>query len=216
MRALIATEKLIEGGLLDHGPDLSRLLTQVMRALAQGRPVSREQVNQIITDLGNAPDEAHRFLREVTESDAHDAIVGIMGLSLNKTAHRLYVSGVQLSAWCAEDTLFLPALLDQTATVESESPVSGEKVRLVVSPREVESVSPTGAVVTIVIVEPDRADMRSVEAIWSTFCRHIYFFVSQKEAEQWIAGRDNIEILSVNEGFELGKLLSSRFLIHMS
>ena len=47
------------GGLLDHGPDLWRLLIQVMRELAQGRPVPRERVDRIFGDLEIARDDAY-------------------------------------------------------------------------------------------------------------------------------------------------------------
>ena len=137
-----------------------------------------------------------------------------MGLSLNDTPHRFYVNGAQMSAWCAEDTLFLPTVLNQSASVESVSPVSREKVRLTVSPQGVEEVDPAGAVVSIVIVDPDETNMGSVEAIWGTFCHHIFFFASREEAERWTAGRDDIEILSVEEAYELGRQLSSRFLAY--
>src|SRR5437867_9296526 len=109
--------------LLDYGPDRSRLLIRVMRTLAQGRPVTGEQVDQMIADLRMARDEADRFLRQITERDAEDHVVGIMGLSLNDHPHRFVVDGVSLTTWCAEDTLFLPALLKQIAVVESPSPV---------------------------------------------------------------------------------------------
>src|SRR5881628_643284 len=97
--------------LLDYGPNRSRLLIQVLRTLAQGHPVTGEQVDQLIADLGIAPDEAQHFLRQITERDAADRIVGIMGLSLNEHPHRFVVNGVSLTTWCAEDTLFLPVLL---------------------------------------------------------------------------------------------------------
>ncbi|MGH2532630.1 MAG: organomercurial lyase [Thermomicrobiales bacterium] len=203
-----------DGGLLDYGPEHSRLLVRVIRTLARGRPVSNEEVDRIIAELGVAPSEADEFLRTWTERDADDRIVGAHGLSLNEFQHRFSVNGTQLSTWCAEDALFLPALLDQTATVESPSPISKQTVRLRVGPRGVEEVSPDGAVVSIVIVEPEAADMSSVEAIWGTFCHHIFFFASREEAEQWAANRDDIEILSVEEGYELGRLIASRLLAY--
>ena len=179
-RATEAMRKLTEtGGLLDPGPDLSRLLIRLMRELAQGRPVPRVRVDQIIGDLGIAREGAYRFLREVAERDADGNVVGIMGLSLNDTPHRFYVNGAQMSAWCAEDTLFLPAVLDQTATVESKSPVSGERIRLTVSPQGVQEVDPAGAVVSIVIVDPDNPNMGSVEAIWGAYCHYTFFFASR-------------------------------------
>src|SRR3989442_1517114 len=85
--------------LLDYGPDRSRLLIRVMRTLAQGRPVTGEQVDQLIADLGIARDEAHHFLQQITEHDAEDRIVGIMGLSLNEHPHRFTVKGVSMTTW---------------------------------------------------------------------------------------------------------------------
>jgi alkylmercury lyase len=169
----------------------------------------------MIADIGGSRDEAHPFLREITERDGADNIVGIMGLSLNDHPHQLTVNGASLSTWCAEDALFLPALLRRTATIESYSPLSKKKIRLTVSPERVEEVSPAGAVVSIVVVDPKREDMASVEAIWSTFCEHIHFFASRVEAERWAAGRDDIAILTAEEGFELGQQMWARVLSHV-
>ena len=214
-RATEATRKLTEtGGLLDYGPDLTRLLIRLMRELAQGRPVPKERVDQIIADMKIDREGAYRLLGEVAERDADKNVFGIMGLSLNDTPHRFYVNGARMSAWCALDTLFLPTVLGRTASVESKSPVSRERVRLTVSPKGVEEVDPAGTVVSMVIVDPADADMASVEAIWGAFCHHIFFFASHEEAERWAAGRDDIEILSVEEAYELMRLMSSRFLAY--
>ena len=198
--------------LLDYGPDRSRLLLRVMRTLAQGRPVTGEHVDQMIAALGMARDEADRFLRQITERDAEDAIVGIMGLSLTDHPHRFSVNGVSLTAWCAADTFYLPALLKQTARVESPSPVSNAKIHLTISPDGVEAVSPADAVVSIVIVNPTAEHMASVMAIWTTFCQQIHFFVSREEAEQWAAGRENIVILPVHEVLALARQAASKLL----
>ncbi len=202
------------GEALNFGPDTSRLLIRVWRTLAKGRPVSGEQIDQIISGLGVNQDEAGEFLRGVTERDSSDSIVGIFGLSLNDHPHRFTVNGASLTTWCAEDALFLPAMLDQTATVESHSPVSREKVGLTVGPEGVEEVSPAGAVLSIVTLDPSKVDTSSVEAIYGNFCEQIHFFASRQEAERWAAGRDNIDILSVEEGYELGKLAFSELLAH--
>ncbi len=85
------------GGLLDYGPDRLRLLIQVWRSLATGRPVTREQVDRIVAGLGTAQDEADQFLRGISERDADDNIVGIMGLSLNDHPHRVNVNGTWMS-----------------------------------------------------------------------------------------------------------------------
>ena len=146
----------------------------------------------------------------MTERDADDSIVGIMGLSLNDHPHKFTVNGIPMSTWCAVDTLFLPAMLGQTAAIESESPLSKETVRVTVSPEGVQASQPADAVVTIVV--PKETNMSSVASIWMTFCHHIFFFASRSEAEQWASGRDDIEILSLEEGYELAQQLWSNVL----
>ena len=202
------------GEALDFRPDNSRLLIKVWRTLAKGRPVSGGQIDQIISGLGVNQDQAGEFLRGVTERDSSDSIVGIFGLSLNDHPHRFTVNGASLTTWCAEDALFLPAMLDQTATVESYSPLSKEKVRLTVGPERVEEVSPADAVVSIVTLDPSKVDTSSVEAIYGNFCEQIHFFASREEAERWAADRENIDILSVEEGYELGRLAFSELLAY--
>jgi alkylmercury lyase len=211
-----AFEKLIRsGGLLDYGPDRSRLLLRIVRSLGEGSPVSPEQVDQISEEIGVVRDDAHAFLRQVTEPGPDDAIIGALGLTLNETTHRFTVNGTRLFTWCALDTLFLPTVLGQPASIESESPVSRTKVQLKVGPQGVEAVDRPGVAVSIVLLDPDAAEMNSVEAIWTAFCHHVFFFATRDEADAWAAGRANrdaIEIVSVDEAFRLGHLLSSTVL----
>ena len=187
--------------LLSYGVERTPLLLQVIQQLAHGHPVTTKQVDQSIADLGLAKDQAYQLLREVTERDATDQIIGAMGLSLSEHPHRLTVGGVSLSAWCALDTLFLPALLQQTVTIESPSPVTQRLIRLRVSPTRVEEVHPASAVVSFVLADPSQENMTSVEAIWGAFCTHVHFFASREEGEQWANGRDDIVLLTVEEGF---------------
>lgn len=207
---ILETTKKMQEYLLAYGPDPARLLLQVIRQLAHGRPITTAQVDQYSAGLGMAPDQAHQLLREVTERDATDQIVGAMGLSLSDHPHRLSVAGVSLSAWCALDTLFLPALLGQTATIESPSPVTHQPIRLRVSPERVEEVTPEAAVVSFVLVDPSRENMASVEAIWGAFCNHSHFFASREEGEQWTRGRNDLVLLTIEEGFAAERQTWSR------
>ena len=61
---------------------------------------------------------------------------------------------------------------------------------------------------------PSKDDTSSVEAIYGNFCEQIHFFTSREEAESWAEGRENIVILSVEEGYELGKLAFSELLAY--
>ncbi len=201
-----------DDGVLDYKPEQARLLVQVLRTLARGRPVSSQDIDVIAVDLHWEPEAANSFLRPLTERDAADAVIGVFpGLSLGDHPHRFSVNGRRMSAWCAEDTLFLPALLGQTATIESTSPLGRARVRLTVGPGGVMSVDPSEAVISIAIVDSDTR-LTSVEAIWMTFCRNIHFFTMREEAVRWAAGRDDIAILTPDEGYQLGRQLTRRFL----
>ena len=204
-RAIEIAEKLNQAGVPPKfGPDISRLLIKVIGIVAEGQPVNDELVSGLVAEIGIDEAKAAEFLRSVTERDDDDNIVGIVGLSQNPNwAHRFNVNGNSLRTWCAWDTLFIPLLLNRTATIESESPVSKETIRVTVSPDGVNETSPKEAVVSIVLLESDQA--KSVEEVWSQFCHQVYFFTSREEGEQWTAGRDDIEILTVDEAFELGK-----------
>jgi alkylmercury lyase len=83
--------------------------------------------------------------------------------------------------------------------------MTGQSIWLRVSPEQVEGIYPVDAAISVVLVDPSREAMASVEAIWSAFCSHIHFFTSREEGERWAAGRDDIAILSVEEGFVLGR-----------
>jgi len=202
-----------DDGVLGYKPEQARLLLQVLRTLARGRPVTGPEIDAIAADLGWAPEAAQAFLRPLTERGAADAIIGVLpGLSLGDHSHSFWVNGRRMSAWCAEDTLFLPALLEQTATIESTSPLSRAPVRLTVGPGGVRSVDPPEAVVSIAIVDPGDTTLGSVEAIWKAFCRHIHFFATREEAARWAAERGDIAILTPDEGYQVGRQLVSRLL----
>jgi alkylmercury lyase len=201
---------------LSYTPGQRRLLVQIVRELAHGRPITSDQVDQLIAALGLDRDASYQFLRERTERDADDRIVGAIGLSLEDHPHRLRVEGVSLSAWCALDTLFLPALLQQTASIASPSPMTHAIIRLRVSPERVEEVDPASAALSVVLVDPSRERAASVEAIWNAFCQHVHFFADREEAERWVGGRADILILTVDEGFALGRRVWSDVLVDIA
>ncbi len=192
------------GGLMDYGSDNLHLLVRVVRLLAKGRPVTTNQVDEIVAELGIDPDASEQFLQTVAERDDDDNIVGALGLSLKQHPHRFIVDGTQMTTWCAQDTLFLPIMLQQTVTVESQSPVSKKKIRITVGPDGVKEVSPVGAVMSTVIFDPENTDLNTPSDIQMNFCRNIHFFASEEEVERWAAGRSDIETLSLEEAFELG------------
>lgn len=85
--------------------------------------------------------------------DDRGRILGFGGLSVGKMHRAFEVDGRKLSTWCAWDSLFIPEILGRTARVTSADPENDESVRLVVTPDKIESVEPTGAVMSL--IRPD-------------------------------------------------------------
>jgi alkylmercury lyase len=111
------------------------------------------------------------------------------------------VNGRDLYAWCAWDTLFLPQLLEARAQIESRCPVSGDPVRLTVSPARVESLIPATTAVSMLV--PRRAFDADVV---TSFCHFIHFFSSAREAELWTERHPGTFVLTVEQAFELGQI----------
>lgn len=197
-------------------PDELRLLIHVLRRVADGRPVTPEQVEQIASSLQMPAGAAISFLRQVSERDGEGNVVGILGLSQNTHPHRCVINGHPLSTWCAWDGLFLPAVLRQTANLESPCPATKKTIRLTVAPDKVEQCEPVGAVVSIVVPETTKKGRESVEEIWMAFCHFVHFFHSPEAASGWFAGRKMpASILSVEEGHRLGRIAFRDLLAHV-
>ena len=197
-------------------PDVSRLTVRLWREVARGSPVSPQWVEQIASALDLPQQTAHEVLDKMCERDGDGNVVGIAGLSQNQHPHRFTVNGIQLATWCAWDSLFLPVMLQQTAEVSSQCPVTGEVIRLSITPEGVTSYQPESAAISIVIPQPTTKGLESVEEIWTTFCHQIHFFASPQAAQEWVAARaQEIAILTIEEAFELGRLTLSEVLRHI-
>ena len=188
-------------GLFDYDPLDTKLLIRIWNALADGRPVSAEHCARIVSELGNDAASAQRFLDTVCERNPAGDIVGAVGLALEGHPYRLRVNGVDLCTWCAVDTLFLPAMLGRRAEVSSVSPLSGDSIRLIVDARGVQYRDPESTVVSVPVVDAADVDTDSARGIQGTFCCRAHFFASRAEGERWAEGRQDAEIVSLDEGF---------------
>jgi alkylmercury lyase len=52
----------------------------------------------------------------------------------------------------------------------------------------------------------------TASAIWGTFCHHSYLFPSRTAAQQWATTRDDIEILTLDEGFRVAQTIAGALL----
>ena len=183
----------------------SRLRFEVLRLVAKGRPVSRTRIEKLAAGLGMQADAATAFITKVSELDSRNRVVGILGLSQKRHPHRFEVNGKMLFTWCAWDALFLPALLKQTAEVESVCPVTKREIRLTVTPQHVKEVLPRETVISMIIPKLKGTGPPAAKDVWTSFCQHVRYFTSEHAAKRWTSRKKDLSILSVDEAHELGR-----------
>lgn len=193
-------------------PDEQRAGLVLLRELARGEPVT---IARLARALGQSGDAAEGLVKASALSRFVNAgedgrIKGFWGLSVAPTHHQFGVNGRKLWTWCAQDSLFLPELLGDTAEIESLDPETGELIRLTVSPARVEAVQPAGVMVSM--GRPETWDATSATRIMATACHFIYFFGSRSSGERWQRkhSEPNTVLLSLNEAVEFGKRSNAR------
>lgn len=152
----------------------------------------------MISQPGQAGASANGEWRRIRHSSG--SIVG-SGTSLRRTPHRMIIEGRTVFTWCAWDTLTLPPLLERTASVASTCPRSKTPIELVVTPCEVRSVRPGGAVVSL-IAPPSDADCHGTR---ERFCSHVHFFRSAGDTSEWLDDHADGVLLEVGQAYELGR-----------
>lgn len=181
--------------------ETQRVLLRCYERLSIGEPVTPDSV---AADLAIPPDRVRAALGRVPvtslEFDDRDRIVGIGGLSLKPTRHRVTIRGRSLFTWCAFDTLFAPEILGVPVTVASTCPASDTPIRLTVTPKAVTRIEPETAVLSFVTPDAEAC----CAGIRDAFCRHVNFFASREVAED--RRTEDMLILSVAEGFRLGRV----------
>lgn len=180
-----------------------RLSLALYRELARGAPVSPSSLadpaempaDTVVRQLQNWPGVYY---------DGEQRVIGFWGLTFAPMAHRLRFDDRNLYAWCAWDTLFLPALLGVTAEVESACRGSGAPVRLTVTPREVESVAPAGLSVSFLL--PDAEAMNA--NVITSFCHYVHFFSSREAAQPWLNEHPATFLVSLADAHEIGRRIN--------
>lgn len=169
-----------------------RILGQTLKLLAYGNPVTP---NEIAINLQVSPDKVTSTVRRFeAEFDQEGKIVGL-GLTLIPTPHVYKVNDRTLYTWCAVDALTFPGILKHTASIESNDPVTGEKIHIRLTPDTVEKIKPKDAVVSFV-KNIDLTNLRS------SFCNNTNFFSSLETGSRWIARHPGTILYPVNELFQ--------------
>ena len=177
-----------------------RIAIATYRLLAKGKPVATEAIAGEV-GVPTAQIEAALNSWPGVYRDDTGRIAGFWGLAIAPLdpEYRLQSAGKTSYAWCALDTLFIPPLLGETVAVRATDPVNGEPVSLVVDGDGAHEVTPSGAVVSMVI--PDRPfDYDVIDS----FCHRVLFFTSEESGRKWVAGHAGTTLLTVDEAFQVG------------
>jgi alkylmercury lyase len=186
-------------GCVQHlDPVEQRAQLTLFRLLADGAPVPAAR---LAAETGRPEAEiARSFERWHGVRTADGAVVAFQGLSLAKTPHRFRVGGRELYTWCAWDTLFLPEVLGRRAEVESACPTTGATISLCVDRDGPRDVAPASTVMSFRPASPV-----FVDEVQESFCRYVHFFRSAAHAEPWVAEHPGTIVISLAEGFEIGR-----------
>jgi alkylmercury lyase len=175
------------------------LALALLRALAGGHPVSDSEL-AAATGRDQAHVTAARGRWPNVRHDEQGRVIAFSGLSLQPTAHRFELGERELFTWCAWDTLFLPALLDEPASVRSRCPVTGASVRLTVEPERIRDHHPE----TLLVSFPPATAVSTAD-VTGSFCCHVHFLAGPDAADDWLRDRPGTSAPTLDEAFELGR-----------
>ena len=188
----------------EYSKEEARLILAIYPALAEGRPLTAQEVSESSGIPVRSVETVFRHMRRTgADFDDEGKLIG-NALTLRPTPHKFTVDGQKLYAWCAVDTLFLPALVGKTAEVESTCLATGEPVRLTISPSGIEAVDPAETVVTVTIpgvsaaCEPGQGKGGECAS-----CQSMNYFVSRAAAERHLGPEADVAILDVETAWQL-------------
>lgn len=170
------------------------------RLLAKGEPVAdsaiADQTGLTVEQVSSALESWGGVYR-----DKDNQIIGFWGLTIAEMQpHRLQVNGVNLYAWCAWDTLFLPAVLDAQVSVISKDANNGQTVILTITPDAVTERSHREMVVSFLLPTQPFSD-----DVIQSFCHYVHFFTDRQSARPWLDAHENTFAIPLDEAFDLGR-----------
>jgi alkylmercury lyase len=182
-------------------PYQAKLNLAVTKLLAEGQPVSAQRIAAFIGDpMEFVTTSLSQMYEGGCEFNERGELMG-NALTLTPTRHQLEVDGVTLYAWCAIDTLFLPAYIGKPAKVTSTCPTTNTVISLTVTPEGIETYEPPQAVLSIMTAQG------CTSGIEGTFCGQVYFFANAEAAKTWIGERPDFVILTVPEAYQLAQTI---------
>jgi alkylmercury lyase len=157
-------------------------------ALAQALHASRERVKAVLERYPEA------------EYDQFGNLLG-WGLTLRPTIHQVALEGHALYAWCAPDTLYDPVIVNRSAQIVSQCPVTGARIELLLTPDRLLRLSPASAVVSIARDWSLFQRLKEAGCIRQGGCNNQFFFASREVAAPWVSEHPDFIVLPVEEAF---------------
>lgn len=184
-----------------------QIASAVYRLMSRAQPVEATAVAELVGAI--TPNSVNKRLDSWPGVFRDDSgrVVGFWGHAIGKLdpEYRLVADGNTTYAWCALDTLFIPGIIGKTVRVEASDPISGESVSVVVDGDGVREVTPAGALVSMLIPDgPFGYD------VIESFCHRVLFFASEQTGARWIGKHKGAALLTVEQAFELGRVLTER------
>jgi hypothetical protein len=185
--------------------DEQHLAVAVFRLLSAGEPVS---IPAAAAAAAMPEPWAASILRSwpaVFWND-HDQVTGFWGLALaGMPPHRVERNGVELSAWCAFDPLFLARVIGDLR-VTTADPVTGAEITYRIShDAAITGASHPGSVLSF--LRPDKPWGDDVQAI---FCHYVHHFTSPDTALQWTADHPGTFVIGLGDAAELARRHTTR------
>lgn len=183
---------------------------QLYLLLARGENVS---IDTLASSLNLNTDDTRQLLASWTgvSFNQQGLIDGFWGVSTKETSHRFVINQATLYTWCAWDLLFIPVIYQQTINATTTCPVSGQTIELAITPDGIESAKPDTAMITF--IKPALEKIK--EDVTGSFCQYVFFVDSEETGKQWQQQRSDGFLLTLNQGFELGKNIIRQVFNHM-
>jgi hypothetical protein len=171
----------------------TRILKHAFPLLAEGRPLSVNRLAQVARTTPESVRQAVDAGR--VDLDHNGDIVGLFGVKLSRTRHRIQLEETVLFTCCALVAHVLPCLLGLRVEIRSEDPVTGDCVRLVVAPDGLRTVEPDSAVASMIVTDENAIQ----EDAPPHFCEHVQHFGSDKTGKVFAAGNSSRYVVTLAE-----------------
>ncbi len=189
-----------EGNFLASASHLIPLTLALYRRLGEGRAVRRTALAKYLSLPPARLDVSlNDISRSTIEFDATGSITAFGGLSLTPANHRFKIGNKELHTWCVFDALFLPEILNKSATASTRCPATGKTIEIEMTPGAIVSSRPSEPVMSI--IAPDSA--ACCNNLRGAFCNHVNLFIDDCAFRDWATDRPDVAFVSLEEAHEL-------------